>query len=143
MAPGHHGVSRLSALLDSLQADHRGLALTCQGGDLDIPLAASGLRIVLGHLLTHAAQHGATRVDLRVSSPEGRTVPGVSDSGKGVAKGNRDQIFTPFFTTTREPGGTGMGLTIAANLLAAHGAAIALRPGTPGATFALTFGIAD
>ena len=70
--PWHHGVSRLSALLDGLQADHRGLALTCQGGDLDISLAASGLRIVLGHLLGNAAQHGATRVDLRVSSPEGR-----------------------------------------------------------------------
>ena len=114
------------------------VAIAQERADFTVITAANGPLA-----LTHAAQHGATRVDLRVSSPEGRTVPGVSDNGKGVAKGNRDQIFTPFFTTTREPGGTGMGLTIAANLLAAHGAAIALRPGTPGATFALTFGIAD
>ena len=49
--PGHHGTSRLSDLLADLRADHADLALTVTGPDEDIPLAASGLRIVLGHLL--------------------------------------------------------------------------------------------
>lgn len=137
--PGHHGVTRLSALLADLQAAHPGLELACDGADPDIPLAASGLRVVLGHLLGNASQHGATRVALSASAAEGATTLTVTDNGHGISEGNRDQIFTPFFTTTREQGGTGMGLTITANLLTAHGARIALVPMDHGTGFALTF----
>ena len=137
--PGHHGRSRLSDLLAELRAAHPVLDLTCTGADLDIALAASGLRIVLGHLLGNAARHGASRVDLATSALGGATTLTVTDNGRGISQGNRSQIFTPFFTTTREQGGTGMGLTITANLLAAHGARIALVPTAQGTGFALTF----
>ena len=92
---------------------------------------------------TGTAQHGATRVDLVASAAGGGVSLTVTDNGHGISEGNRDQIFTPFFTTTREQGGTGMGLTIAATVLGAHGAGIALLPTAKGAAFALTFGAAD
>jgi two-component system, OmpR family, sensor kinase len=135
--PGHHGTCRLSDL--DLQAEHPGLEVRLSGADVALPLAASGLRIVLGHLLGNAAQHGATRVDLTAAPLGGTTVLTVADNGTGISPGNRDRIFQPFFTTTRETGGTGMGLTICANLLAAHGATIALLPSDNGARFAMTF----
>ena len=142
--PGHHGMTRLSVLLPELQAAHPTLILVCEGADPEIPLAASGLRIVLGHLLGNAAQHGATRVDLLASAVPGpgggATTLIVTDNGTGISTGNRTRIFTPFFTTTREQGGTGMGLTITANLLMAHGARIALWPAAEGTRFQLTFG---
>ena len=71
--------------------------------------------------------------------PRAGTVGSQPRRRTGISPGNRDRIFTPFFTTTREQGGTGMGLTITANLLAAHGAGIALMPSDHGAAFALTF----
>ncbi len=140
--PGHHGTARLSDLMADLQADHPSLTLTAAGAEVEIPLAASGLRLVLGHLLGNAAQHGATRVELTAGAAGDRTVLTVIDNGQGISQGNRDQIFTPFFTTTRDQGGTGMGLTITANLLGAHGARIALLPTDLGTGFALTFGAA-
>ena len=137
--PGHHGSCRLADLAPGLRAAHPGLLLSFAGEDLAIPLAASGLGIALGHLLGNAAQHGASRVDLTAGQSGGHTVLTVVDNGAGISPGNRDRIFNPFFTTTREQGGTGMGLTITANLLAAHGASIALMPSDHGAAFALTF----
>ena len=137
--PGHHGSCRLADLLPVLRADHPGLTLAVAGEDVAVPLAASGLGIVLGHLLGNAARHGATRVDLTAGTMAGTTVLTVTDNGSGVSEGNRARIFEPFFTTTRETGGTGMGLTITASLLAAHGAQIAHLPSDHGTAFAVTF----
>ena len=142
-APGHHGMCRLADLLARLRADHPHLAISVSGPDQGVPLAASGLGIVLGHLLGNAAQHGATEVRLDTTAGSGTVTLTVADNGNGISAGNAAQVFTPFFTTTRDQGGTGMGLTIAANLLSAHGGRIALMPSERGAAFALTFGPSD
>ena len=134
--PGHHGTSTLGTVLPDLTSLYPSLTLQVHSPDTAIPLAPSGLRIVLTHLLGNAAQHGATRVTLDATTPLTLTV---HDNGTGISAGNRAQIFTPFFTTRRETGGTGMGLTITQNLLHAHTADITLTPGTTGATFTLTF----
>ena len=133
--PGHHGQCTLNDLLPNLAADHPALTLNATGADLALPLAASGLQIVLDHLLGNAAQNGAQSVNL-TAMPTGLTI---TDDGSGISDGNRAHIFTPFFTTKRETGGTGMGLTITANLLRAHGATIDLVPGDNGARFQITF----
>ena len=137
--PGHHGTCRLAELAPALREAHPGLRLDFAGDDIAIPLSPEGLAIVLGHLLANAAQHGATRVELTAGQAGGHAVLTVADNGPGISTGNRSRIFAPFFTTRREKGGTGMGLTITANLLAAHGASIALMPTDHGATFALSF----
>ncbi|MCL6285786.1 HAMP domain-containing histidine kinase [Ruegeria sp. 2012CJ41-6] len=134
-APEHHGRARLGELSDGLQTVFPDLRFEIEGADQSLPLAASGLQIVLHHLLDNAKRHGASRVTLRA-------VPGhltVHDDGPGISEGNRDRIFAPFFTTAREQGGTGMGLTIVANLLGAHGAAIELMPSKRGARFEIHF----
>jgi two-component system, OmpR family, sensor kinase len=57
----------------------------------------------------------------------------VQDDGRGISPGNRERVFEPFFTTGRETGGTGMGLSIVRNILAAHGGEISLDA-APGPT---------
>ncbi|MEX0317240.1 MAG: sensor histidine kinase [Ruegeria sp.] len=134
-APEHHGQVRLDDLVGTLRDDFPGLDLHIEGGRELIPLAESGLSIVLQHLLKNSQRHGATRV--RLTAERGRLI--VQDNGPGISEGNRDRIFVPFFTTAREKGGTGMGLTIATNLLGAHGARIALVPSEEGARFEIVF----
>lgn len=136
--PGHRGTGRLSEVLPALGAAHPGLRLEVTGVDQELPLTAQGLGIVLQQLVGNAAAMGAREV--RLAAGPGRLV--VADDGPGISDGNRPHVFEPFFTTRRDNGGTGMGLTIAANLLAAHGATIRLLPGPGGAEFEIGFGLA-
>jgi signal transduction histidine kinase len=61
----------------------------------------------------------------------------VSDTGPGISEGARAHLFEAFQGSTRT-GGTGLGLTIAAELARAHGGDIRLVEGTIGATFRVT-----
>jgi two-component system, OmpR family, sensor kinase len=133
--PGHHGVGRLDEVVPALRATFPGLRLVVTGEEVALPLKATGLQIVLQHLLANAAVAGADVVRLGAST--GRLE--VADDGPGISPGNRARVFEPFFTTRRDTGGTGMGLTIVANLLAAHGAEIQLAEATTGAVFEITF----
>ena len=59
------------------------------------------------------------------------------DNGRGIPAGNRDKIFTPFFTTHRENGGTGLGLRIVQTMLEAHSGKITLGETPQGTLFIL------
>ncbi|MBB4122853.1 sensor histidine kinase [Martelella radicis] len=124
----HRGLTRLRALEPELIRERPGLAIAIEGGDVAIPLAASGMRIILSQLLRNAEDHGATCVTL-AAQESGKTVEvTIADDGSGISPGNQDRVFDPFFTTRRSEGGTGMGLAIARNIIAAHGGTIALSP---------------
>ena len=56
----------------------------------------------------------------------------VHDDGPGISAANADRVFEPFFTTSRNRGGTGLGLTIVRALLHAHDSAITLAPSARG-----------
>ena len=127
------GRTGLGVLVPGLQADHPGLNVVL-GADAEQPMAADGLRMVLGHLLGNAAAHGATTVRIN-AIPDGFEV---ADNGPGVSEGNRARIFDTFFTTRRNSGGTGMGLPIVRRMLQAHGGDIALADG-PGARFVVSW----
>lgn len=106
-----------------------------KGGDVHLPMAASGMALVLGHLVRNAVAHGADEISLRATGRELH----VQDNGTGISPGNRDRIFEPFFTTRRENGGTGMGLSIVRNILTAHWGEIALADGKGPTCFVIRF----
>lgn len=63
----------------------------------------------------------------------------ISDTGKGLEDELMDKIFIPFFTTHSE--GTGIGLSLARQIMLMHGGSISANPNKDGgATFILQFG---
>lgn len=83
------------------------------------------------------APDGARQIEVRTSPIDAgqRVRISVHDSGPGVPDDDSERIFWP--GVTNKPGGIGMGLTVAAELVAEYGGRLALvRPGTlGGATF--------
>lgn len=116
----------------------RGLQLHC--GELPatlLAIAPDALEVVFTNLLDNSLQHGASHVDLRTGKRKGKLELRLHDNGEGISPANRDKIFTPFFTTKRNKGGTGLGLEIIASILKAYGGSICLGEAEQGAEFVL------
>lgn len=120
-------------LLDAVPQDPP-LTITCNG-EAPVPLDVEDLRAIVVQLAQNAAGHTATTLELNW---DGRRLL-AQDNGTGIAQGNAGRVFDPFFTTRRDAGGTGMGLSIVRSLLAARGGQIDLHPSDQGACFLITF----
>ncbi len=130
--PLGQGKCTLDTVLAQIAADYA-LRFKVEGGGLPLPLPKEGLEVILRQMLGNAVAHGADTVQLTV----GGEVPvlTISDNGMGISDGNRAHLFAPFFTTRRDVGGTGMGLTIVRSLLEVRGGGIEVHDSDQGATF--------
>jgi two-component system OmpR family sensor kinase len=103
------------------------------------------LRQVIGNLFGNVRMHtpGDSPVDVSLVSRDGVGELRVSDHGPGVDPEHVEHIFDRFYRAdagrSRDSGGAGLGLSIAASVALAHGGTIAYSE-TPGggATFTLT-----
>ena len=89
---------------------------------------------VLGILLSNANKFSpaGSLVQVRAARADAGAIAfSVSDTGIGIAPSDHDRIFAKFFqvdsSMTRSYQGTGIGLSIAKNVVEAHGGAIALK----------------
>ena len=129
--------------LDRLIGRYReaGLGITVQHGlGVDFVLMEEeAFEEAVANLLDNAREHGGSGVTINVSSRmvDGAVEITVSDTGPGVSEANVFRIFTPFFTTARESGGSGLGLSIVRSLLEAHGGTVELAGAGRGATFVI------
>ena len=139
--PEHRGTTWLKDCVPDLKARLSTAELNVLKDCVELPLAKSGLAVVLGHIAENAEEAGATKLTLETGESEDGPWLKVSDNGPGISHGNAAQVFEPFFTTRRDSGGTGMGLAIVQTLLLAHGALIRLedRDGETGTQFHIQF----
>ncbi|HET7004193.1 MAG TPA: HAMP domain-containing sensor histidine kinase [Candidatus Binatia bacterium] len=93
---------------------------------------------VLTNLIDNSRQNGANNVDVTIHQVEGALSIHIADNGAGISSANAEKIFTPFFTTHREEGGTGLGLGIVRALLKAYGGDIEFSHADKGAAFTVT-----
>ena len=82
-------------------------------------------------------------VEIQLEEKENEVVISVKDNGKGIPPDANDKIFKKFYqadtTSTREKGGSGLGLSICKGIVEAHGGTIWMQS-TPskGTTFSFT-----
>ncbi len=96
--------------------------------DQDVPLIygnAQRVEQVVVNLLLNACQalsHREQSIKLEVSHDDkGQVVIAVHDDGCGIDNENLSRLTDPFFTTKREQGGTGLGLSVSASIVKSHG----------------------
>ncbi|HET7865288.1 MAG TPA: ATP-binding protein, partial [Burkholderiaceae bacterium] len=122
-----------------LQAQARQVQVTVAGGPAWAEVDPDKLATAFGNLLSNALRFspmGGT-VQFELSQPPGGVRIEIADEGPGVAPGDRDRVFEPFYRGERQPSegtrGTGIGLSIVHEYIAAHGGRIELLPVGPGA----------
>ena len=115
----------------------RGLAVEHELSSLHLNIAPIAFETVLSNLLENSLQHGADKVEITIRTVSLTCLLTLKDNGAGISKANQENVFTPFFTTQRDEGGTGLGLGIVQALLQTWKGAIRLVPTESGACFEL------
>lgn len=154
-------VNRLleQARADSLQATHehtdvcpiikslahaysrRGLTIDYELSTLHLNIAPIAFETVISNLFENSLQHGADCIEMSFSRSASDCFIMLKDNGSGISEANQENIFTPFFTTQREAGGTGLGLGIVQALLQTWKGSIRYVPSEGGACFELCLSV--
>jgi signal transduction histidine kinase len=114
------------------------ISLSAIDDSMKAQIAPEVLETVFSNLFDNSRQNGAVHVEISLRRVNGFWAITVADNGRGISPANANKIFTPFFTTHRETGGTGLGLGIVKSLLKAYGGDIALATVEQGATFVIS-----
>ncbi len=121
------------------------LVLDIAGGLTEVALDRTRISQVVGNLLENAivnTPEGGVVTVTAETGPSAATIS-VSDTGPGITPEDVDKVFDRFYrvdpSRSRATGGAGLGLTIARQLIEAHGGAIWVDSVIgPGATFIFT-----
>jgi two-component system OmpR family sensor kinase len=101
------------------------------------------LRQVVDNLIANGLQHGRGTVTVAVGTEGSSAIVRVSDEGPGVAPQVAERVFDRFYRgagdRSRTTGGSGLGLSIVAALVAAHGGSVSVS----GPTFTVRVPLAD
>ncbi|WP_036555518.1 HAMP domain-containing sensor histidine kinase [Nocardiopsis sp. CNT312] len=108
-------------------------------------VSANRLRLVrvLTNLVANAERHARSRIVVAVGCEGGRAVVRVHDDGRGVPEEDRERVFERFArlreSRERDPGGSGLGLTISREIARDHGGTLTVgdSPLLGGAVFTL------
>jgi two-component system sensor histidine kinase GlrK len=108
---------------------------------LSHPVDPERLGMALGNLLSNAVRFSPPggRIRWWVGTLNGQVVLEISDNGPGIPEGEREHIFDPFYRGHVQPlnlpRGSGIGLAIVREQVAAHGGQVRLVARADGACF--------
>ncbi|NQW09112.1 MAG: HAMP domain-containing histidine kinase [Alphaproteobacteria bacterium] len=137
------GGMTLGVLIDdvrqSQQSDgqHQARIVIERGYDLTLRVDRDQMFRVFANLIGNAARAGASRVAVAARRDGGRVLIDVIDDGPGIPREGLGKLFQPFQFSTHTDG-SGLGLTIARDIVQAHGGRLELEStGEHGTTFRL------
>ncbi|MGI5183877.1 sensor histidine kinase [Dactylosporangium sp. CA-152071] len=121
---------------DRLSAGHPGLRVEARVSPVRVDGDPHHLQRVLRNLLDNAARHARGRVEIGLSAAGGTAELTVADDGPGIPAAERERVFGRFVRLdddrSRQAGGTGLGLPIARDVVAAHGGTLTVHEGPDG-----------
>jgi two-component system, NtrC family, sensor histidine kinase KinB len=112
----------------------------------DVAADLERIQLVLGNLLANAVRYTPSggSITVRATEAQGRVRFEVRDTGPGIPAEYRERVFERYFRVPGTPaGGAGLGLSVAKDVVEAHGGEIGVvsEPGH-GATFWFTLPVA-
>lgn len=133
----------LQAQVDAqrLQWQARRLDVRVEGEPVTLVVDPAKLGLAVANLLSNAIRFSpeGTVLRLSVATGEAGVLIDVQDAGPGIAQADRGRVFEPFYRGERQPQdvvrGSGIGLSIVQEYVAAHGGRVRLLESAEGAHF--------
>ena len=113
-----------------MNARRQGAAISLKAPEtLRAELRPSGFKRCITNLVNNAARY-ATEIWITVKSTNSEIIITIDDDGPGIPEENRKDVFRPFYrldpSRNVKTGGSGLGMTIARDVVHGHGGQIAL-----------------
>ncbi|MFT4191401.1 MAG: ATP-binding protein [Comamonas sp.] len=128
-----------------LQMQSHGIQVALRGEPVTLDLDADKVGTAVANLLSNAIRfspEGGT-IAIALETQSGLVSLSIQDQGPGVAEADRERIFEPFYRGSHQPAhavrGSGIGLSIVHEYIAAHGGQIRLVSDDGGACFIIEF----
>ena len=106
-------------------------AFSVEAVDANITVDLQALERALAALLRNAADAGAEQVTLAAHREGDVVVIDIRDNGTGLTPADLLRVDEAFYSTRRDNGGLGLGLTLARELLRLHRGTLAMFSNTP------------
>ncbi|MCJ8325027.1 MAG: ATP-binding protein [Rhizobiales bacterium] len=128
----------LASLLETLASDYKDMGKSVSLIDdadvaqIILPLRVQSIKRAIRNLIDNGLKYGG-EVTMRfaLNKPENHAEIYICDNGKGIDENEFEQVFEPFFrlekSRNKDTGGVGLGLSIARNIIAAHGGEVNLH----------------
>ncbi len=138
-APEKTSELAIPAFLEQLVARYgERVRLVLQTPPSTITMNAEHLEAALRNLLDNAVRYGSPKPVSVTASRDGQFLRlDVRDQGPGISEANQKKLFTRFFTTERDRGGTGLGLAMVKAVADTRGGSVNVVTGPEGSTFTL------
>jgi protein-histidine pros-kinase len=126
----------LTALIDAMagEADDLGWRITtCIAPGASLRCAPRALHRALWNLIENACTYGGGTAAIQLTMTDTAVEIRIEDEGPGIAEDMLERVFEPYVRADLSrggeagPPGTGLGLTIARNIIQSHGGTVILR----------------
>ncbi len=125
----------LNTIISDAKVLNKNIKLNSEDLDLRIPLRRNSIKRALFNLITNAARY-AENITISTDIQNERLYIFVDDDGPGIPEAHRENVFKPFYridkSRNQNLGNTGLGLSIARDIVHAHGGDIILEDSEPG-----------
>ncbi|MDR3386070.1 MAG: HAMP domain-containing sensor histidine kinase [Rudaea sp.] len=109
-------------------------AVCVDGVDAPVLVDRPALERAIAGLLHNAAEADAGKIQIQMRGEGDRVLIDIRDDGGGIAPELRARVAESFYSTRRGTGGSGLGLTLACELLRAHGGELDISENMPRGT---------
>lgn len=120
----------LEEIRDDMARSHKNVSLSLKRKGLNLPLRRAAFKRAMTNLVSNAARF-ADKVEMTCTTTDKLLSIHIDDNGPGIAKEKREDVFQPFVRldnarTQYEGASTGLGLSIARDIVHSHGGQIIL-----------------
>jgi signal transduction histidine kinase len=104
-------------------------AVEVAGSNVTLMADRAALARAVVEVLRNSVEAGSAGVRIVVGEADGAVVVDFMDDGSGIPQQLRDKVMQPFFSTRRNEGNAGLGLTLADELVRANGGTLSVGDG--------------
>jgi signal transduction histidine kinase len=119
----------VNAACDQLRRDGPLPPVELHGAEARLVVDSAALQCAFEEILRNCSEAGARSVRVEVGRHDGRIRIEFIDDGAGIPPALRDKVLEPFFSTRRNDGSAGLGLTLVQQLVRANAGSLGIFPG--------------